>query len=39
MVWYVNSSKTKAYHTMRTVPKPKHNIPWEQLKKQNIPYH
>jgi hypothetical protein len=24
---------------MRTAPKTKHTIPWEQLQKQNIPYH
>jgi hypothetical protein len=25
--YHENSSKNKAYHTMRTVPKNKHNIP------------
>jgi hypothetical protein len=24
---------------MRTAPKTKHTIPWEQLQKQKIPYH
>jgi Ca2+/Na+ antiporter len=33
MVWY------KTYHTMRTVSKRKHILPWEQLQTQNIPYH
>jgi ABC-type multidrug transport system fused ATPase/permease subunit len=38
-LYHENSSRNKTYHTMRTVPKTKHNIPREQLQNRNIPYH